>query len=161
VLVDKEKRGKSYTEGKLDSLSPEKQEKMKKFIKEYAHKILKKLKDKGKLLSQLQRQPGVSTPDTPASASQPRSVDDDAAMVRDMFEPNQEDEDDDVDMEADSSQRADDLAELGQTPDDGSVNASPVDALKMIADALAAEDRKAAFMTPPATEKLSAERTLS
>ena len=132
---------------------------MKKFIKEYAHKILRKLKDKGKLLSQLQRQPGVSTPDTNASTSQPRSVDDDAAMVRDMFEPDhddEEDDDDDADMEADSSHRADDLAPLGQTPDD----ASPGDPLKMIADALAAEDRKAAFLSTSATENVPAERTL-
>jgi hypothetical protein len=50
VLVDKEKRGKTYQDGKLERLSDEKKTKLKGFIKEYTHKILKKLKDRGKLL---------------------------------------------------------------------------------------------------------------
>ncbi|WOO81021.1 Histone-lysine N-methyltransferase, H3 lysine-36 specific [Vanrija pseudolonga] len=49
ILVDKEKRGHSYTAHRHPSLSEEKKAKIKAFTKEYAHKVLKKLKAKGKL----------------------------------------------------------------------------------------------------------------
>lgn len=49
ILVDKEKRGHSYTSHRHPSLSEEKKAKIKAFTKEYAHKVLKKLKAKGKL----------------------------------------------------------------------------------------------------------------
>ncbi|TXT15823.1 hypothetical protein VHUM_00326 [Vanrija humicola] len=49
ILVDKEKRGHSYAAHRHPSLSEEKKAKIKAFTKEYAHKVLKKLKAKGKL----------------------------------------------------------------------------------------------------------------
>ncbi|KAL1410857.1 histone methyltransferase set2 [Vanrija albida] len=49
ILVDKEKRGHSYAAHRHPSLSDEKKAKIKAFTKEFAHKLLKKLKAKGKL----------------------------------------------------------------------------------------------------------------
>jgi hypothetical protein len=56
VLVEKEKKGHSYSSNRHPSLSEEKKTRMKAFTKEYTHKVLRKLKDKGKL-----RRPSSST----------------------------------------------------------------------------------------------------
>ena len=47
IIAEKEKKSHTYKEGKFESLSEEKTAKIKKFAKEYIHKILRKL-DKGK-----------------------------------------------------------------------------------------------------------------
>ncbi|WVN89997.1 histone-lysine N-methyltransferase, H3 lysine-36 specific [Cryptococcus depauperatus CBS 7841] len=49
ILVEKEKKGQSYQNLKHPSLSDEKKAKMKAFTKEFAHKVLKRLKEKRKL----------------------------------------------------------------------------------------------------------------
>lgn len=49
MLVEKEKKGSSYTHSRHPSLSEDKKAKIKAFTKEYTHKVLKKLKEKGKL----------------------------------------------------------------------------------------------------------------
>jgi histone-lysine N-methyltransferase SETD2 len=49
VLVEKEKKGHSYTSSRHPSLTEDKKAKIKAFTKEYTHKVLKKLKEKGKL----------------------------------------------------------------------------------------------------------------
>jgi histone-lysine N-methyltransferase SETD2 len=55
-LVEKEKKGHSYSSNRHPSLSEEKKTRIKAFTKEYTHKVLRKLKDKGKL-----RRPSSST----------------------------------------------------------------------------------------------------
>ncbi len=49
MLVEKEKRGRSYAAHRHPQLSEEKKAKMKAFTKEFAHKLLRNLKSKGKL----------------------------------------------------------------------------------------------------------------
>ncbi|WVR09631.1 hypothetical protein IAU60_006704 [Kwoniella sp. DSM 27419] len=49
ILVDKEKKGHSYGATRTPVLTEEKRVKMKAFTKEFAHKVLKRLKEKGKL----------------------------------------------------------------------------------------------------------------
>ncbi len=49
VLVEKEKKGHSYTSTRHPTLSDEKKAKLKSFTKEYSHKLLKKLREKGRL----------------------------------------------------------------------------------------------------------------
>lgn len=49
LLVDKERRGHSYTSHRHPQLSDEKRAKIKSFTKDFAHKVLRNLKAKGKL----------------------------------------------------------------------------------------------------------------
>ncbi len=122
VLLEKEKRGRSYTEGKpLEAFSREKTEKMVKFIKEYSHKMLKKLKDKGKLVSQRRSKGSSSTPDTPASAfDRQRSFNEDESvdMVQTIFNGQDDDDDDDEDEDADMDAASGDRAEIALAMDD-------------------------------------------
>ncbi|WWC64819.1 uncharacterized protein I303_107433 [Kwoniella dejecticola CBS 10117] len=65
ILVEKEKKGHTYSTTKHPTLSDEKKAKMKSFTKEFSHKVLKRLKEKGKL-----RKPtSTSTLTTPSSTS--------------------------------------------------------------------------------------------
>ena len=48
IIADKEKKSQSYIDGKLDSLSDEKIQKIKKFAKEYIAKLMRKLEKSGK-----------------------------------------------------------------------------------------------------------------
>ncbi|WVQ94922.1 hypothetical protein IAU59_002008 [Kwoniella sp. CBS 9459] len=50
ILVEKEKKGHTYSTTRVPTLSEEKKAKMKAFTKEFAHKVLKRLKEKGKLI---------------------------------------------------------------------------------------------------------------
>lgn len=61
TLVEKEKRGHSYTSARHPSLSDEKKAKIKQFTKDYAHKLLKRLKEKGKL-RRVDSKQSLSTP---------------------------------------------------------------------------------------------------
>ncbi len=67
VLVEKEKKGHSHTSTRHPTLSDEKKAKLKAFTKEYSHKLLKKLKEKGKLrriASSTKSNGSMSTPQT-------------------------------------------------------------------------------------------------
>ncbi len=93
MLVEKEKKGKSWQQGdEYQALTEDKKAKMKSFIKEYAHKILKKLKEKGKLLdphrdvSRRTSEADSSRQGVPGPGSA-NSMEDDALLVRDMFGP--------------------------------------------------------------------------
>lgn len=46
LIAEKEKKSSSYETAKLDSLSDEKQQKIKKFVKDYVAKILRRMRDK-------------------------------------------------------------------------------------------------------------------
>ena len=46
LITEKEKKSTSYETAKLDSLSDEKQQKIKKFVKDYVAKILRKMRDR-------------------------------------------------------------------------------------------------------------------
>lgn len=48
IITDKEKKSSSYRDGKLDSLSEEKEGKIKKFAKEYIAKVLRKIEKSGR-----------------------------------------------------------------------------------------------------------------
>lgn len=78
--MEKEKKGTSYASHRHPSLSEEKQAKMKSFTKEYAHKVLKKLKEKGKLRrpggsgSRSSLSAGLGTPAMTSSSDTPRTV---------------------------------------------------------------------------------------
>ena len=63
ILVEKEKKGHSYSTTRQLPLSEEKKAKIKSFTKEYAHKLLKRLKERGKLRrpnQQLHSRPGTA-----------------------------------------------------------------------------------------------------
>ncbi|CAK9780083.1 hypothetical protein CC85DRAFT_283658 [Cutaneotrichosporon oleaginosum] len=69
LLVDKEKRGRSYQNHRHPQLSEEKKAKMKSFTKDYVHKLLRNLKAKGKLrrtTSSTSTQARDHSPNTPA-----------------------------------------------------------------------------------------------
>lgn len=70
-MVEKEKKKPTYISADLEPFSDEKKAKLKSFTKEYTHKVLKKLKDKGKLRtpSGASRRLSTSTPTTPATAA--------------------------------------------------------------------------------------------
>ncbi|THH26928.1 hypothetical protein EUX98_g7264 [Antrodiella citrinella] len=69
IIADKEKKSNSYKEGKLNSLSEEKETKIKKFAKEYIAKILRKLEKKHKSKGGPDDTPGSSsTPGMPHGA---------------------------------------------------------------------------------------------
>lgn len=53
LITEKEKKSSNFKEGTVDSLSDDKRKKMKKYIEEYIHKLLKKLEARGKLLKPL------------------------------------------------------------------------------------------------------------
>ncbi|KAL0247073.1 histone-lysine N-methyltransferase, H3 lysine-36 specific [Cryptococcus tetragattii IND107] len=72
TLVKKEKKSPSYQGAKYPSLSDDKKAKIKSFTKDYTHKILKHLKEKGKLLnpkSSSTRQTSSNDPNHAASSS--------------------------------------------------------------------------------------------
>jgi histone-lysine N-methyltransferase SETD2 len=107
ILVEKEKKGHSYSTTRHPTLSEEKKAKMKSFVKEYTHKVLKKLKEKGKLkrqttndLSTPTSTPALSTPLTMSTPSGNLATpnghsDDHEDLVDDIFGA------DDVDMDID------------------------------------------------------------
>ncbi|WVQ83668.1 hypothetical protein IAT38_005811 [Cryptococcus sp. DSM 104549] len=69
ILVEKEKKGHTYASSRHPSLSEEKKAKMKAFTKDFAHKVLKRLKAKGTL-----RKPGSSSaPSHPNGNAHPSS----------------------------------------------------------------------------------------
>ena len=84
ILVEKEKKGHSYSTSRHPSLTEEKRAKMKAFTKEYSHKVLRKLKEKGKLRapkdpSRSSRSvesatPSTIPPDTPITLSTPSAT---------------------------------------------------------------------------------------
>ncbi|WVW86390.1 hypothetical protein I302_108436 [Kwoniella bestiolae CBS 10118] len=71
ILVEKEKKGHTYSTTRHPTLSEEKKAKMKSFTKEFTHKVLKRLKEKGKLrkINPNQNQPSTSTTPTSTSTS--------------------------------------------------------------------------------------------
>lgn len=88
MLVEKEKKSASYSSSdRLDAFSEEKKAKMKSFTKEYAHKVLKKLKEKGKLRkipSDPRKRQSNATPTTPATADAAHAQSEDQ-LVTDIF----------------------------------------------------------------------------
>lgn len=130
LLVDKEKRGHTYAAHRHPSLSDEKKAKIKAFTKDYAHKLLRNLKAKGKLKkvvpgssdvngSHLQVSSPLATPAvTPgASSLTPGTTpggtmnttptashgtpNGGAALLDDIFGADDPDDDDDGDMDVD------------------------------------------------------------
>lgn len=113
VLVEKEKKGHSYSSTRHPTLSEEKKAKMKSFTKEYSHKLLKRLKDKGKLrripstsvmsngsssTPHALSTPNGAPPATPnGSSSEPRHDD----LLDEMFGEEDVDGDGEVDLEVD------------------------------------------------------------
>lgn len=162
VLVSKEKKHPTYLESKLESLSNEKQEKMKAFIKEYSHKVLKKLKEKGKLKKQNSQLASTSSLNMPSSHHTAQDAQQkDADFVNSMFGPELDEDGEDEDMDATSGQRAESLAPLGSTPDDGSTQQSPMDALAQIkAMAALVTDSKTETVAPMVADVYT-DRTLS
>jgi len=77
VLVEKEKKGHSYTSTRHPTLSDDKKAKLKVFTKEYSHKVLKKLKEKEKLRripsSKMNVSNSQSTPQTHISSTTGRA----------------------------------------------------------------------------------------
>ncbi|OCF61564.1 histone-lysine N-methyltransferase, H3 lysine-36 specific [Kwoniella mangroviensis CBS 10435] len=68
ILVEKEKKGHSYSTSRHPTLSEEKKAKMKAFTKEFTHKVLKRLKEKGKL-RRINPNHNASSTTTPTSTS--------------------------------------------------------------------------------------------
>ena len=77
ILVEKEKKGHSYATTRHPSLSEEKKAKMKAFTKVYSHKLLNRLKEKGKLRrisSTVSKANGAASASTTVSVSTPMTV---------------------------------------------------------------------------------------
>jgi hypothetical protein len=152
VLVDKEKRGKSYQEGKLEKLTDEKKAKLKTFIKEYAHKILKKLKDRGKLLNDGgpsgRHASGAST-DREARDSTSQTAAQDDQLVTEMF--GHDDMDDDEDNHSDDqeiSTRSRDLLSLEESV----MSTPPIKSPLNFTDATLDTARIVSNQTPPSPD---------
>lgn len=64
MIAEKEKKSKTYREGKLDALTPEKINKIKAFAKEYIGKIIQRAKKQGREKGDL-GEPGSSSRPTP------------------------------------------------------------------------------------------------
>lgn len=89
ILMEKEKRKEGYLAHPIRPLSDEKKAKIKSFVKDFAHKVLKKLKERGKL----RKPPVASRTDAEQQAVNEGEQD---AMVQDIFGGNGDDE---ADME--------------------------------------------------------------
>lgn len=67
IIADKEKKSSSYKEGRLDSLSEEKTNKMKKFARDYIAKVMRKMQEREK--GKVSRRPDGDDASRSASAS--------------------------------------------------------------------------------------------
>jgi hypothetical protein len=162
VLVDKEKRGKTYQEGKLEKLTDEKRTKLKAFIKEYTHKILKKLKDRGKLMdapskSSSRRRESTADPDRREGTSD--SQDNDKQLVNEMFGNDEMDMEMDLDGDEEDDQagspfgiRSRDLISLEESSVSTPTTTSPTNAARIATHALTPD-------TPPYGEFVDATKT--
>jgi len=161
VLVDKEKRGKTYQDGKLEKLSDDKRTKLKAFIKEYTHKILKKLKDRGKLRdatskSSSRRRESTTGPDRREGTSD--SQEDDKQLVNEMFGNDEIDMEMDFDGDEEGDQaspydvRSRDLTSLEESSVSTPTTTSPTNAARIASHALTPE-------TPPYGEFVDAAKT--
>lgn len=92
ILMDKEKKKEGYLSHPIRPLSDEKKAKIKSFVKAFAHKVLKKLKERGKL-----RKPPPS--DRTDAEQQAVNQGEQDAMVQDMFGSANGDDDVDAEME--------------------------------------------------------------
>ncbi|KAF8264188.1 hypothetical protein EI94DRAFT_1871740 [Lactarius quietus] len=112
IIAEKEKKSSSYRENKLDSLTDEKKAKIKKFAREYIHKVLHRL-ERGSSKRRPPDSASTTTPTTPQRAADnnmpPPVDDDDDDEMMDMsvdeamdLSPDEDDEDDEptpVDVE--------------------------------------------------------------
>ena len=127
VIAEKEKKSTNYKEGKLDSLSEEKTNKIKKFAKEYIVKVLRKLEKSGKRRKRPSTAASSSTPDNRADNDDNLVI---TATVEDVMDL---DPDHDLDDRADfdvghSSDREEDQEE-DERRASGSASGSPEDAV--------------------------------
>ncbi|EPQ55865.1 SET domain-containing protein [Gloeophyllum trabeum ATCC 11539] len=109
LISDKEKKSNSYKEGKLDSLSEEKTVKIKKFAKEYIHKLMRKLEKSG----QHRRPPhssssanGASTSASAMNGDAGHRADEDGPMamtVEEAMDMDMDEDDDDAPEQHDGS----------------------------------------------------------
>jgi hypothetical protein len=110
LLVEKEKKGHSYAAHRHPTLTDDKRAKIKAFTKEFVHKVLKKLKEKGKLRkgphasgsgSSKSRDHGSKSASTPSAT--PNTVSDNSTvlqtpdghndLVNDIFDVGEDDDD--------------------------------------------------------------------
>jgi hypothetical protein len=129
ILVEKEKKGHTYASTRTPALSDDKKAKMKSFVKDYTHKLLKRLKEKGKLRRPKSSQAESSTPsatpagtgisDTPSAVIETPDGSNGPDLVADIFGDDSEDED--MDMNADEEERT----RFGETP--ASIKLDPID----------------------------------
>ncbi|KAL7424574.1 histone methyltransferase set2 [Cryptotrichosporon argae] len=120
TLVEKEKQRSSYAAHRHPQLSDEKKAKIKAFTKEYAHKILKKLKERGQL-----RRPGTATGASQSQrtpADETRSLSTPSVSHTDLLTPAEGDLVDDVFGDLDER-------DGGDTP--GSASGSPASGQKV------------------------------
>ena len=161
-MVDKEKRGKTYQDGKLERLSADKRTKLKAFIKEFTHKILKKLKDRGKLLdapnkSLSRRRHSITDPDRREGTSD--SQENDKQLVNEMFGEDEMDMEVDLDGYEEDDQagspygiRSRDLISLEESSVSTPTTTSPSNAARIASHALTPD-------TPPFEELADATKT--
>lgn len=150
LIAEKEKKSASYKENRLDSLSEEKVVKIKKFAKEYIHKVVHRL-EKGKRASSsttpsasgsastlpanalAQALPGATGADSPTQGKEDEemAMTVEEAMGMSEDEAEDEDEDGDADGDADSDEEMQDGTGENDTPNEPTEPATP--------DALAGE----------------------
>lgn len=120
ILVDKEKKGHSYTSTRHPSLSEDKKAKLKSFTKDYTHKVLKKLKEKGKLRKvNIPHTNGHGHSSTPSTSTPVTTVletrDGSADLVSDIFGA---DDPDDIDLDLDmETEMEDDVLTTNPEPE--------------------------------------------
>jgi len=109
LIVGKEKKQGSYKEGRLDALSDEKVTKMKKFIKEYMSKLVRKIeKSKHRPNPTSDATPSTSTANATPTREETMTVEEAMDMVGDQESDSESDDDDD-----------DGDVPMEPTPDDG------------------------------------------
>ncbi|KAK0200857.1 hypothetical protein DFS33DRAFT_1265721 [Desarmillaria ectypa] len=94
IITEKEKKSRSYRDGKLDALSDEKVAKIKKFAKEYIRKVLRKSEKRKRIDAVVEATPSGSA-DTPDSAGGDEFVDIPVTMEDAMDIADYESDDDD------------------------------------------------------------------
>ncbi|KAH8831290.1 histone-lysine N-methyltransferase [Flagelloscypha sp. PMI_526] len=134
TIAEKEKKSSSYKANKLEALSPEKVEKIKKFAKEYITKLMRKLNEKKKAKRKSRH------PDTPESSSNPGSLkteatpaddidgDGDVTMADDAPPPMSVEEAMDLDGSDSDSKDAMDLVENSLAPPKSAATSPPLTA---------------------------------
>ncbi|KAI9432731.1 hypothetical protein H4582DRAFT_1820762 [Lactarius indigo] len=138
IIAEKEKKSSSYRENKLEALSEEKKTKIKKFAREYVHKVLHRL-ERGK---RPRPSDSATTPTTPHRADMPPPLHDDDGDEMDEMEMSVEEA---MDLSPDEEDEPGDDGDRDEDDEPTPVDVEPAES-----------DTSTAVAAPPADPRLRA-----